>query len=166
MCRGVCVTVFPPRLFLTCTCAVTSVSRNRHCRKLTVHADIPNTWCWLPSASRALLQILKGQVDRIFRIAEKVFIPGSKTVMFALVVHVPTFLFWSNRLLKATFKAGLPPSRPRAFFRGRNKTLPESCAWRLDADKTSRTRALKQQGNTWWSSGKKKKELKSRQKAV
>lgn len=93
MWRGVCVTVFPPRLFLTCTCAVTSVSLNRHCRKLTVHTDIPNTWCWLPSASRALLQILKGQVERIFRIAEKVFIPGSKTVMFALVVNVPTFLF-------------------------------------------------------------------------
>lgn len=147
MCRGVCVTVFPPRLFLTCTCAVTSVSLNRHCRKLTVHTDIPNTWCWLPSASRALLQILKGQVERIFRIAEKVFIPGSKTVMFALVVN-----FYSDLIdfLKphSRIEAGLPPSRPWAFFQGRNKTLPESCAWRLDADKTPRTRALKQQGNT------------------
>lgn len=144
MCRGVCVTVFPPRLFLTCTCAVTSVSLNRHCRKLT---DIPNTWCWLPSASRALLQILKGQVERIFRIAEKVFIPGSKTVMFALVVN-----FYSDLIdfLKphSRIEAGLPPSRPWAFFQGRNKTLPESCAWRLDADETPRTRALKQQGNT------------------
>lgn len=80
MCRGVCVTtrVFTPRLSLTCTCAVTSVSPNHHCRKLSVHTDVES--CYRSEAERALK-------DRLIW-----FLESLKTFLFLTVK--PSCLLW------------------------------------------------------------------------